>query len=160
FSGNRAGTLGGGLLVFTDTGGTVRIVDSTFTENSAGTGGGLYIQVEKLTMTGSTVDNNRALGDGGGMYVDTKGASPGSPSPLTFMPGSLIANSTIGDNGAAGRGGGIYFDSHTGDLNLYNVTISHNAAANGGGVFHDVTAGGTVYVGNTLIALNTATSGP
>ncbi len=161
-SGNIATNgMGGGFAAGQSNTGIVSVIDSTICNNTAGgNGGGFTADGATLTMTGSTVSNNRSGSEGGGIYIVTTGVSPATPTPLNFTPGSLISNSTIGANGARLNGGGIYFNGggDLSDLNLYNVTIAFNASANGGGVYHDTV--GTVYVGNTLIAENTATNGP
>jgi predicted outer membrane repeat protein len=78
---------------------------------------------------------------------------------------SSITNTTIAGNFAVanggGNGGGIDASANfTGDLLLLNDTINANFAGNGGGVFWAGTAGSTFSVQNTIIAKNSAPTGP
>ncbi|MHC5611260.1 MAG: choice-of-anchor Q domain-containing protein [Nostoc sp.] len=67
-----------------------------------------------------------------------------------------MINSTVSGNKATSNGGGIYNND---TLSLFNTTITNNTAdsngdgtGDGGGVFND--SGGTITVGNTIIAGN------
>ncbi len=71
--------------------------DSTLSSNSAGTGGGLYVVGDTLSLTaieGSTLNGNLATSDTAG------GGAIASQSPV------WLANSTISGNSANGSGGG------------------------------------------------------
>ncbi len=117
----------GSISNLTITGGNVGI--------SFGGGGIIYGDSNgggTLTLTGVTVDGNRATGGPGG------GIASGERGNLT------IINSTISNNmasSAGGTGGGISFlsNSTTDQLNISNSTISDNRAAwtgNAGGGLH------------------------
>jgi hypothetical protein len=69
------------------------------------------------SISGLTVANGHALGDGGG--IDNSGT-------LT------VSNTTISDNTAITDGGGIF---NTATLTVSNSTISDNSASNSGGIF-------------------------
>jgi hypothetical protein len=133
---------GAGIL---NSSGVVTIVDSTVSGNDAATqGGGLLNTGAQMSIEGSTISGNTAgPGGGGGIFNRV---------PL------LMENSTISGNQTPGNGGGI---SNTGgataDLNF--VTIADNSSdAEGGGVYTIGTA--TFTIGNTILAGNTAPTGP
>jgi parallel beta-helix repeat protein len=85
-----------------------------------------------LNATASTISNNTASEDGGGIYVDGCGATIN------------ITNSTVSNNTSVFDGGGIEVFCST--VNLTGATFSHNTAS-------DDNAGGlAVYDGSTLVA--------
>jgi hypothetical protein len=85
-------------------------------------GGGAILNRENLTITGCTIENNRATDRGGG---------------ITNMGGSLsVIASTINGNLSGNHGGGLY--SKYGSLTVAHSTISSNSAGvsnSGGGIF-------------------------
>jgi hypothetical protein len=96
-------------------------------------GGGIFIYNTNLIVTGSIIEDNRAVNGGGlAIYNLYDGAT------------ATIKTSTIYDNYAyPGNGGGIWAEIHS-SLNLENVTIVENIAddlGNGGGLYiHNNTA--------------------
>ena len=156
FNGN-SGYEGGGIATRVDGGAATLIVtNSTFSGNQAtgeyGCGGGISSNGD-LNISGSTFTSNAATGlnghGGGGLYHINEGAT--------------IANSTFSGNSSVTNAGGIYFRDWTMTLNY--VTIASNTAdsnnngtGNGGGVFV-ADWGGTIQVGNTIIAQNSDLSG-
>ncbi len=120
---------------------------STFTNNSANVGGGLYLSTEAF-VNYSTLAGNRALtGEGGAIY-----ASGGLQS----------TNSTIHGNTAATNGGGIYIGFTETQSELRHVTITDNradadgnASGLGGGVFTD----NPIRVFNSIVASNLVGAG-
>jgi hypothetical protein len=124
-------------------GGTMTIINSTVSGNQASDGGGTR-NAGTMTIIGSTFSGNAAVAGGGGIRND----------------GTMtMTNSTISTNSsAAGPGGGGILSGGT--LTVISSTISGNSATNpvegGGGLY----ASGTVTLRNTLIALNTAPTGP
>src|SRR5205085_2189261 len=131
---------GGGLQFF----GTALVLTSTIAGNTADRGGGLDSNGlgATLTLRNSAVLRNTARsGDGGGIKFDS---------------GSLsIINSTLSANTAAAGGGAI---ASTGSsLSVSLSTISANSAHSGGGI---AAAGGTTTLNATILAGNTAPSGP
>jgi predicted outer membrane repeat protein len=134
---NRAQDYGGGI----DCTGTVTITSSTIVGNSANFGAGIDNQQGgALTVTNTTVSNNKAQGYGGGFY--------GLSSSTT-----TITNSTIADNYAYDDGGGIYLYQMA-VLTVTDSTMAGNSANVGGGIENR----GTVTVTNCTIAGNSATS--
>jgi len=127
------GYLGGGIY----SGGAVTVTNSTFSGNSAGGGGGIYIDVGPATVTNSTFSGNSATGVGG------TGGGIFSGGPLT------VTNSTFSGNSAGEFGGGIYID--VGPATVTNSTFSGNFAGGGGGI-----GGGAVTVTNTIVANSTS----
>jgi len=122
---------GGGILAG---GAVVSISDSSITDNQAGVdGGGVACdQVCALVISGSRITRNRAVGYGGGIEEIISSA-------LT------ISNSTIASNHAM-LGGGIYYcESPT---NISGSTISDNIAdTDGGGLFP---IGPTTVINSTI----------
>lgn len=116
-SGNstEASGLGGGLENFN---GSVLIVDSLITGNSADFGGGID-NFGQLEIRRSTLSNNQ-----GGF-----GGAIGNTDQL------LIVNSTLSGN-SSDSGGGI--DNFDGQLELLHVTIAGNTADEGGGIWSNV----------------------
>ena len=140
-SGNSANSGGG---VFNDLG-TTTLLNSTVSSNSANIGGGVATYYYgTTTLTNCTVSGNAATGDGGGV--------------VTEHSATTLTNSTVSGNSASGDGGGLYTNSD-GATTLTNVTISGNTAGvSGGGLYND---DGKVTIGNTIVAVNTAsTAGP
>ena len=148
-------------------GGTVEVTSSTLSGNDAGggSGGGIYnreggtVKVTNSTLSGNTVGGFFENGlFGGGIYNDNGTVE--------------VTNSTLSGNtatNAGSRGAGIY--NKAGTVTLTNSTLSGNKAnpsnsvpsfpllsspASGGGIWN----GGTVNVKNTIVALNSAATGP
>ncbi|HSH95027.1 MAG TPA: right-handed parallel beta-helix repeat-containing protein, partial [Roseimicrobium sp.] len=158
-SGNSAsGTYsdgGGGIF---NNGGTVKINNSTISGNSAsGTsysyGGGIRNNNGTVEITNSTVSGNF---NSSGLYAYGGGILNGSGTVK-------ITNSTISGNFNSSAlyeyGGGIY---NGGTLEIANSTISGNSSSPssfsyGGGIYN---IGGTVTIAHSIIALNTAETGP
>jgi hypothetical protein len=148
----------------------VEVTNSTVSGNSAGggRGGGIHngeggtVKVTNSTLSGNTVGGFFAFGGigfGGGIYNDNGTVE--------------VTNSTLSGNQATkpgSSGAGIY--NQAGTVTLTNSTLSGNIAnpsttdpfliitipvpGSGGGIWN----GGTVNVKNTIIAQNTAATGP
>jgi predicted outer membrane repeat protein len=182
FEGNSCTGLGGAIRA---TGGNLTIQDNTgFVLNQAtdGFGGGVsFSSPGKLSVFGGvTFTLNGAVGAGGGLHI-TDGTA--DIQETTIGPGNLggtggggiyiaapttLTNVTISTNSAE-NGGGIFVSS-TGTLTRgTNVTIANNRGGNvfplgrsapsqGGGIY--VEPGGTAVLVNTVVAENSADSGP
>lgn len=123
--------LGGGI----SNRGTLTLIDSTVSGNTADLGGGISSH-GVLMLTGSTVSDNTAGYLGGG--ISNWGAT------LT------LTDSTVSDNSAGYLGGGIL---NFGPLMLTGSTVSGNTAGYGGGIFsHDV-----LTLAASTVSDNTAT---
>ena len=149
---------------------TITLINSTVTDNSADEGGGIYGAT--VTMIDSTLSNNRAKGGGGGIYNDgsfttmTLTNSTISGNTAVLQGGGIynqdgtvtLTNSTISGNTATGDGGGIYNLGETAVLTSTNSTIAGNTAGGLGGGIRNAAA--TTQLLNTIIARNTAPTGP
>jgi len=124
-AGYQAYGFGGGLTVTANTG-NLSLTRSSFDENVAFYGGGIYLNnAHPVWLVATQIGGNQARGAGGGIYLE-----PGSSITMTA---SLVNN-----NLAAGNGGGVYIDSGA-DFTMENVTLSGNQA--------QVTGGGLVNYG-------------
>jgi hypothetical protein len=154
-SGNSAlglglGGGGGGLGFFAN---TTALTNCTISGNSSlgtyGSGGGLQPAYGTTTLTNCTISGNSATYNGGGL--------------ANYGDNTTLTNCTISGNSSGLIGGGV--GANSGTTRLVNCTVSGNSAVTGGGVYNRSSYGygygGTVAVGNTIVAGNTAsTSGP
>lgn len=135
FSENSAYYFGGGIF----NSGTLTITNSVFSGNTANKGGGIYNDAGALTITSSTFFNNSASGgEGGGINV--------------FSGNLTITDSTFNQNSASlGSGGGIY--NAVGTLTITNSTFSENTAnyGEGGGIYnsYDLTIKSSTFTNNS-----------
>ncbi len=103
-------TYGGGIF---NTGGTLTVLNSTFTGNSAANGGGIA-NLANLTIGNSTFFDNSATSLGGGVY--NEGGT------LTILHG------TFSGNGATTNGGGGVFNAGNATMNLGNTIIANSTS--------------------------------
>jgi hypothetical protein len=109
----------------------------------ASAGGGIYNSAGTVTLTNSTVSDNRAV-RGGGIHNDAGTVT--------------LINSTVSGNTATEDGGGVYeLGPTTATTHLNNVTITGNTAdadgdnsGDGGGIFN----AGVLHVKNTIMVGN------
>ncbi len=150
FQGNAASGNGGAI----EGGTTTTITNSEFKANTAGgSGGAVFDNGVTLTVNAATFATNKAGGNGGAIELLTSGS--GSTN------GSTITNVTITGNNATGNGGGI--DTGTGfsgGVTLISDTINANTAATGGGVYYSGASGTSFFLTTTIVAKNTAPTGP
>ena len=106
---------GGGI--FNTEFGTLTIMDSTISENTAYTGGGIY-SVGAITVTDSNFLDNHAINASGGGLVTNTGTS-------------TVENSTFSGNTSDGYGGAIHSSNL---LIVKNSTFSNNTAQSGGAI--------------------------
>jgi predicted outer membrane repeat protein len=142
--------------------------------NSATAGGGIY-NVTNVAVTNSRIWDNRASGQGGGLY--NSGAQPGQAQVTsTVLRGNSaqdgagaynadgivsFSDSMISGNYARASGGGLYDSGdprgQLGNLSLTDSQVTGNhARASGGGIYND---SGEVDAASTRIAVNTAAAG-
>ncbi|MEU6096563.1 hypothetical protein [Streptomyces sp. NPDC047079] len=135
----RAASFGGGV----NNQGTLTLSRSTVTDNRApsGPGGGVHNQ-GTLTVIGSTVRDNYSLGAGGGINNNGR---------LTVRDSSVFGNS--GDNG-----GGIFNYLAGQTVTVIHSAVHHNTARvrDGGGIGNNL---GEVTVSGSAVYGNTAPSG-
>ena len=166
FGGDSASANGGGLY---NLNGTTTLNDSTFGGDSASVdGGGVDNDDGTTTLTDCTISGNSASIGGGGTFDDLgtttlldcnvsgNSATSGGGLGTDQYGATELTNCTVSGNSAV-NGGGLYSDDY-GTTTLTNCTVSGNSAVNGGGLSN---SDGTVTIGNTIVAENTATtSGP
>ena len=135
FSNNSASSVGGGVDSF----GNLVITNSTFSTNSAvDTGGGVVVSGGTLTMTNSTFSGNSSSYGGG----------------VRNLGGVLtITKSIFSSNSASSYGGGIY--NPVGTLVIAESTFSTNTAGAGGAINNL----GLLTLGNSTFFGNSATIG-
>ncbi len=120
---NNSGTIGGGIFVVGGTpdaaGFALEVTGTGITGNTAtnvgaseGKGGGVYLQSGTGRFRYSTIGDNHAVSDGGGIYIATTG-------------GLSLFNSTVANNSSGRNGGGIsYFSNNA--LNIDFTTVANN----------------------------------
>lgn len=143
YSGIRGYVNGGGIY---NNNGTLTITDSSFSDNVATVGGGIY-NTGTLTVTSSTFSGNR-----------NRGTSPANRLRVgagIYNDGGTVAVSggIFFSNGGSYFGGGIANGS--GNLTVTNSTFSANSAINGGGIENS----GTLTVTNSTFSGNRGISG-
>lgn len=141
---NIATQLGGGIFV---SGAAITLTNSVFVGEtapccqSAASGGGIYAYNSRVTVLGSatSIINNTATGNGGGIYLTNFSNLDGA--------GSLGYDSTSGAGNDAVLGAGLYTISSTVS---YSGRIINNIASN---------SGGGIYADRSRLALSNATVG-
>jgi uncharacterized repeat protein (TIGR01451 family)/CSLREA domain-containing protein/uncharacterized repeat protein (TIGR02543 family) len=127
---------------------TMTVTGSTFSGNTASasdsSGGAIYIQATRTTLSDCTFDGNSAE-NGGGIQNDA--------GVLT------VSGSTFHDNSASNVGGGILVASGTGAVNVINSSFDHNSANGGtnagGGLRMNNQSGLKVTITNSTFSDNT-----
>ncbi len=133
-SGNTA-EYGAGISAFRD----ITLTDSTVSDNTAsGEGGGVLSRYGSIALTNSTVSGNTAAAGGGGVRADSGSVT--------------LTNSTVSGNTSGERGGGIRADS--GNITLTNSTVSGNTAAGIGGGMRSIF--GIITLTNSTVSGNSA----
>ena len=142
---NNSATYGGG--VFADNSSVTFNGSTTFNYNSAKYGGGVYASIRSvMSFTGSTTfSNNSASGRGGGVYEYY--------SSVTSFNGS-----TTFSNNSARYGGGAYASSSSVMSFNGSTAFSNNSARYGGGVSAHLSSV-TSFNGSTAFSNNSATNG-
>jgi len=143
---------GGGLYIDYDVTTTVRIIESTFLNNTAGFGGGLanFGLTTTIVISNSAFINNSATGR-------TQGYGGGILDFLGFHPYDIVGSSFI-SNTAAVDGGAFDFSSLGGQINITNTTISGNSAGDNGGGINSSNSSKSINLNNVTIFGNTADS--
>ncbi|MCA9071964.1 MAG: hypothetical protein KDA84_23715, partial [Planctomycetaceae bacterium] len=158
---NSAGSFGGGIYSGGGTSSILVVTDCTITQNSAGAGGGIACSFGMLTMTNSTVSQNRSLQSGGGLnfYAGDHTITNSTISQNTASSGGAIfnsfgrisvVNSNIFQNSAFSEAGAIYHIGDIGVLSISNSTLSQNTAVG--------SSGGAIFSSTTLNVINSTIS--
>jgi CSLREA domain-containing protein len=159
---------GSGIQVFTSGTGTLSgtFDGVTVNGNSAMTGAGIAMVATggamNLNIINSTISNNAASSNAGGVVMSNSGATTGANSVVNFI------NTTISGNATNGNGGGVFLEqpaasgSFTANFNF--STIANNTAnidnigvGNGGGIFRSTA--GTLNLKNSVVADNSVGTG-
>jgi hypothetical protein len=150
-NGTAPGNQGGGIL----NSGILTLINDTISLNSAigGNGGGIYNNSGTLNIVGSTISGNKidsaTAGSGGGIF--------NFGGTITITNSTLSGNSAASPGNTSGDHGGAIF-SNVGTVTITSSTISANKSDIGGGLLG--ANGAVVKAKSTIIALNTAPSGP
>jgi predicted outer membrane repeat protein len=143
-SANHSARSGGGIYS-TD---RLSVTESSITDNTAVVGGGLFNdgavgETGNADLLQVVLDNNRAIGHGGGLYNAAGGT-------LT------VSQSTVTGNYAGGRGGGLYTDSAsafaTSGVIVSESSLDQNQAGDRGGGLYWVS--GTLLLPQTVLWSN------
>jgi CSLREA domain-containing protein len=171
FLNNSAGNLGGGLQIVpsqlsdsSEATPNLSASNTTFSQNSAGFGGGLSIEepasttAKTFTLANVTVNNNQALSGGTGA-----GGEIGNDGSGTILASLLIQTSSFVDNSiSGGLGGGLHINSPGTTTTITSSNFQGNSAGTGGAIAVDNDFGGkssTLQISLSRIAGNTATNG-
>lgn len=119
---------GGGVHFSVDPSGIIpnqlTITDSTLDNNRGGRGGGLFGEDVEITVTRTTISNNTGTSaNGGGVHVRS-----GTVTGAVFN----MTNSTVSGNNVTGSGGGIHLNQEV-DALINNSTIANNSASSSTG---------------------------
>jgi hypothetical protein len=118
FTGNSADDEGieGGGAIYQSNGGALVVVESTFSQNTAISGGAIDNLLSPLTIVGSTFVDNESSGGGGAVYDD--GASEKTDDAVG---GDIdICGCRFEGNRSIGTGGAVYLYAYPGDRFLIN----------------------------------------
>ena len=145
---NEKDRIGGGLRI--EEGSTAVLGRNTvITGNTAKSGGGVYTKGGKVTVNSSTITENKATGNGGGICAEDN-------STVTVVGGEISSNTSAGVEQTTSGGGGLYTNNST--VTLDKVTITGNKAItdsrnDGGGI---LAAGSDLTITGSTITKNTA----
>ncbi|MBR2695032.1 MAG: right-handed parallel beta-helix repeat-containing protein, partial [Thermoguttaceae bacterium] len=143
---------------------TVTVTDSTFTGNSAGSGGAIRTY-GATTVTDSTFTENAAqYGDGGAIFTGENSTATVSDSTFTgntsnnaggaiAVHGDLTVNTSVltGNSAQNGDGGAIYVLGGKSALTVYQSLIAENTSGGfGGGIFTTVDEGDVNILWSTV----------
>ncbi len=135
-SNNGASDNGGGVFLTGDNC-TYQLQKGDITGNSAGHGGGVYLEkgLFKLGTTGNVKDgniSNNTAGSGGGVYIGSSNVSTiADETPDEPTEGFIMYGGTITGNSTTDDGGGIYLNG--GSFLMNNGEISNNSSSTDGG---------------------------
>ena len=102
---------------------TLRMTGGSITGCRAKNGGAVYANTSNVSISGTTVSNNSASGNGGGVYIwNYNGSNQVS-----------LQNASFRDNTASGSGGAIYAEN---GATVSDCTFIHNTAGSYGGALY------------------------
>ncbi len=141
----------------------VTIADSVIDGNEATcadcNGGGVAVSVGNLTIERSSISNNTATGNGGGVAFERSDTA-------TIVEGSTfdLVDSTVLSNQAGGDGGGLWIQSNAAAI-VAGAIADNTAASAGGGISvggvmnDDLTVSGVAEISLSTVSNNSAASG-
>lgn len=130
-------------------GGSLTVKDSTISNNEAqGNGGGIFsAEGNVLDVSGSTIQGNKA-DNGGGIHMGEARDTSKTPSKATITDTKILENEAIG----SGEGGGVYVGGPRADATLKGCTVANNkSVSTGGGIAAKL---GTVTLDDTTVENN------
>lgn len=134
-------------------GGSLTVKDSTISNNEAqGNGGGIFsAEGNVLDVSGSTIQGNKA-DNGGGIHTGEARDVSKTPSKATITDTKILENEAIG----SGEGGGVYVGTRA-DATLKGCTVANNkSVSTGGGIAAKLS---TVTLDDTTVENNQAVNG-
>jgi hypothetical protein len=163
---NNTASNGGGISLFGDgkakmTGGAVTSNNATALDGFVGQGGGIFVYLGNLTLSGgvSVSRNKISGGNGGGIYVDVGGTVTVSGGTIQFNTAkydwngggiyngggvlTLKGGVYVGTGNSANQGGGMYLANGS-NTTFDGVTVSGNTASNGGDGIYLQTGGNVI----------------
>jgi LPXTG-motif cell wall-anchored protein len=160
----------GGAVQATLEDSTFTVYGSTFNDNEADHGGGIYIGVmtgaSELLFDTADISGNTVSGQGGGVYLGQLNGSLGAIHGIQFLGSRISGNTSDGD------GGGIFVDTigsgvpYEVSFQINDTTIDDNLtlSGDGGGIAideltHDINANSVLRVNSSTISNNRAPGG-
>jgi hypothetical protein len=144
--------------------GTVTVIDSTISGNTAnitgdGSGdpvGGIGLPNGTLTVIDSAISNNRAAFGGGILVGNNIGAT------VQIIDSTISGNAAevTGQYWGGGGGGGILILGAPTTVTLTGCTVTDNSSVGHGGGICNWDSASKVLISNTIVAGNTAPTGP
>ena len=148
YSGNSVYGGGGGLYISLNTTSTVEVSSLTINDNSAPSGGGVYIGfgsrsgISTFVYLSSTrvYDNTSTSSAGGGMYISYGSTNNSTASGMVELRGMNIYSNKVRSS-SSGGGGGIYATAsyYNAGRNILSLAGSNNiydnSGYNGGGIY-------------------------
>ncbi|MCH2115057.1 MAG: hypothetical protein MK171_09135 [Pirellulales bacterium] len=132
------GAVGGGILNLEN----LTVTESTIKENASGAeGAGILHDVGTLRIDRSTLANNVAALDGGGLAIGS------------YSGAATVSNSTISGNTASVRGGGVLNFGSAARIEYSTITDNNTSAILGSGVFN-YGASAALEITHTIISGN------
>lgn len=155
FANNQSTGGGGALYLWTHSGDTVLIKDSTIMGNTVtrgtgdldrGRGGGIEFAGSNLTVENTTIAENTSAVQGGGLWVNNNAAA------INLINATVSGNKALDD-----AGGGMFLSISDGvPVKITNSTIAKNFAGRDAGAIWTGGQNKDVTLTNTLLAENTA----
>jgi len=149
--------------------GNLNLIHSTVTGNSADYGGGVYLASGSGTITNSTIADNFAQDDGGGIYnalamdgtleitdsrISGNQVNSSGGGMFNAVNSTTTFSNSVLENNQAGWGGGAYVQYST--LSIENgSTVNQNTASSGGGLY---ASSSTVSIASSTFSANTVYS--